>query len=92
MTRISSSKSLSRRSVLTAAGCAVGAGAAALLTITEAGAQAKVAQASVAYQDSPKGDQQCDNCIFFQPPNACKTVAGDIAPKGWCKIWAKKPS
>jgi len=92
MTQISPSKSLSRRSILAAAGCMVGASAAATLTVTEAGAQAKVAQTSVAYQASPKGDQQCDNCIFFQPPNACKTVAGDIAPQGWCKIWAKKPS
>jgi hypothetical protein len=92
MTQISLSKALSRRSILAAAGCMVGASAAATLTVTEAGAQAKVAQASVAYQATPKGDQQCDNCIFFQAPNACKTVAGDIAPQGWCKIWAKKPS
>ena len=92
MTQISPSKSLSRRSILRAAGCVVCASATALLTASEASAQAKVAQTAVAYQDSPKGDQQCDNCIFFQPPNACKTVAGAIAQKGWCKIWAKKPS
>jgi hypothetical protein len=70
----------------------VGAGAAAVVIASEASAQAKVAQSAVAYQDTPKGAQQCDSCIFFQEPNACKTVAGDVSPQGWCKIWAKKPS
>jgi hypothetical protein len=70
----------------------VGAGTAAVVIASEASAQAKVAQSAVAYQDTPKGAQQCDDCIFFQAPNACKTVAGDVSPQGWCKIWAKKPS
>ena len=88
----STSKSLSRRSILAGAGLMFGTGAVAALAVAEANAQAKVAAASVEYQNSPKGAQQCDNCILFQPPNACKTVAGDISPQGWCKIWAKKPS
>ena len=53
-------------------------------------AQAKVSKSAVAYQDTPKGAQQCDNCALFQAPNACKNVSGDIAAKGWCKIYAKK--
>jgi hypothetical protein len=53
-------------------------------------AQNKVAQAAVSYQDSPKGSQQCSNCAAFEPPHACKTVAGDIHPTGWCSIWTAK--
>ncbi|MGB5184366.1 MAG: high-potential iron-sulfur protein [Xanthobacteraceae bacterium] len=47
-------------------------------------------QASVEYQDSPKGDQECSNCSLFQEPNACTLVDGEISPKGWCKFWVKK--
>jgi hydroxyethylthiazole kinase-like sugar kinase family protein len=85
-------KALSRRSVLAATGCMIGASAAVAMAATEASAQAKVLQAVVAYQDSPKGAQQCDNCESFQPPNACKTVTGEVSPEGWCKIWRRKPS
>lgn len=53
-------------------------------------AQTKVAKPLVAYQDSPKGSQECDNCQYFQPPGACQVVAGTISPKGWCKMWLKK--
>jgi hypothetical protein len=83
---------LSRRSVLAATGCMIGASASLAVTATEASAQAKISQAVVAYQDSPKGTQQCDNCELFQAPNACKNVAGEVSPQGWCKIWRKKPS
>lgn len=53
-------------------------------------AQNKVPQASVSYQDSPKGSQQCSTCAAFEPPHSCKTVAGDIHPTGWCSIWTAK--
>jgi hypothetical protein len=53
-------------------------------------AWAKVSQASVAYQGSPKDGHNCLNCAFFEPPTACKTVDGPVAANGWCKIWAKK--
>jgi len=84
-------KAVSRRSVLASAGWMASATAVAAMTATSASAQAKVAQAAVAYQDSPKGPQQCDNCLFFEAPSACKTVSGTISPQGWCKIYAKKP-
>lgn len=48
---------------------------------------AKVSQASVQYQDQPKGEQKCANCIQFIQPNACKVVEGEISPEGWCAIW-----
>jgi hypothetical protein len=79
---------LSRRIVLLhSAGCAAGA-AALLLPVKQAAAKMK--QASVEYQDSPKGDQECSNCSLFQEPNACTLVDGEISPKGWCKFWVKK--
>ena len=83
-----SSRAFSRRNVLLhSAGCAAGA-AALLLPVKQAAA--KMSQPSVAYQDSPKGDQQCSNCSLFQDPNACTLVDGNISPAGWCKFWVKK--
>ena len=80
---------VSRRSLLQGA---VGVGSAvAVLCLTTYQAAAKMGQQAVGYQDTPKGPQQCDGCALFEAPNACKTVDGVISPKGWCKIFAKKP-
>ena len=82
------SSALSRRIVLLrSAGCAAGA-AASLLPLRQA--KAKMKQPAVAYQDTPKGDQQCSNCSLFQEPNECTLVEGNISPAGWCKFWVKK--
>lgn len=56
-----------------------------------AGAQQKVAQKLVQYQEKPKGAQECDNCLHFIAPNSCKMVDGKINPKGWCALFAPKP-
>ena len=84
---------MSRRTVLHGVACAA-VGAAPILGLSvmadRALAQTKASQASVAYQDSPKGSQRCDNCKLWEPPNACKSVAGTISPSGWCKIWVPK--
>jgi hypothetical protein len=50
-----------------------------------------VPQKTVKYQDTPKGEQRCDNCALFEPPS-CKTVDGTIAAQGWCIVYAKKPA
>jgi hypothetical protein len=77
---------VSRRTVLIAA-----AGAAPLLALTATGANAaKLAQSAVKYQPTPKDGKRCDGCNLFVAPNACKSVAGDIAPAGWCALWVKK--
>ena len=76
---------VSRRTVLIAA-----AGATPLLALMSGSAEAKMAQSSVKYQASPKDGKQCDGCNLFVAPNACKSVAGDISPKGWCALWVKK--
>ncbi len=80
-------KGVSRRTVLLAA--AVAAPALGLMTTA---AQAKMAQAAVKYQTTPKDGHQCDQCNFFVAPNGCKMVDGDIAATGWCTLWNKKPS
>ncbi len=76
---------VSRRTVLIGA-----AGAVPLLALGATGAQAKIAQSSVRYQDSPKDGKECDACKLFVAPNACKSVDGTISPKGWCTLWVKK--
>ena len=84
---------ISRRQVLTVTAGAAGAitGLAALVGASTP-AQAKAAQKAVKYQDTPKGEQRCDNCALFEPPSSCKTVDGTISPEGWCMVYAKKPA
>jgi hypothetical protein len=69
-------------------------GAAALTTGIIPGwaiaAEGKMAQSAVGYQDSPQGAEDCANCSQFEPPAACKIVAGNISPGAWCKVYAKK--
>jgi hypothetical protein len=74
----------SRRAVL------IAVGATSLLGLMSGSADAKMAQTAMRYQDSPKDGKQCDGCKLFIAPNACKTVDGDISPKGWCVLWVKK--
>ena len=79
---------ISRRVLLT--GTALALGTAAVAAVSQAMAQVKISQAVANYQNTPKGDQRCDRCINFQPPNACKFVQGDISPSGWGQLFAPK--
>ncbi len=79
---------VNRRSLLKRAALLLGA--AAIPVSKHAVAAGKAPQAAVKYQDKPQGDQQCDNCIHFEAPSACKIVEGTVSPKGWCAVWAKK--
>lgn len=77
---------------------AVGAVAATgLLKTMPARAQAGKASLAVAmYQPTPHGADRCDNCIHYIPgktPKAdgtCKIVEGNVAPEGWCVMYARK--
>ena len=80
---------ISRRVVITGTVLAVGA-AATGAAATRASAQQKISQTNAKYQDHPNGKQQCDGCIQFQAPNACKIVEGNIDPKGWCQFFGAK--
>ena len=87
MTEICWKAGLSRRTVLIGAAAAMPA-----LALSVGQAEAKIAQAAVHYQATPKDGKQCDGCNFFVAPNSCKTVDGEISPTGWCQLWVKKPS
>jgi hypothetical protein len=76
---------ISRRVALAGTALALGAVAA-----VQAAARQKISQADAKYQSTAKGDQRCDACLSFQPPNACKFVEGDISPSGWCELFAAK--
>jgi hypothetical protein len=80
---------ISRRVALSGAALALGA-AAIPTAVPQAAAQQKISQADAKYQGTPKGDQHCDGCVNFQPPNACKFVQGDISPSGWCQLFTPK--
>jgi hypothetical protein len=79
---------VSRRSVLLRGVAGLGAATVLAANMTPAMAN-KLPQKSVSYQPTPKGDRKCSDCSLFEPPNACKTVDGDISPDGWCSIWRK---
>ena len=86
------SSKITRRRVLTVAAAAAGtvAGATAMVGISTPAHAAKAPQKAVKYQDTPKGEQRCDNCALFEAPSSCKTVDGTISPEGWCMVYAKK--
>ena len=89
------SQGISRRRVLTIAAGAAGAsitGATAVIGTSTPAQAAKAPQKVVKYQDTPKGEQRCDNCALFEAPSSCKTVDGTISPEGWCMVYAKKPA
>src|SRR5271170_128860 len=87
MTKKRAGIEITRRSLMTGAAIA---GSVPVLGLSVGPAIAKISQASVAYQDKPKGDQSCANCNLFESPSSCKTVDGTISADGWCRIWAKK--
>ena len=85
---MNSDRPISRRALLRGAG-----GAAALLgaaAAEPAAAQQKVSQVEAKYQTSPKGQQRCEICVNFQPPAACRFVAGTISSSGWCQFFAAR--
>jgi hypothetical protein len=88
MSKVVNTSSVRRRTLLKA--CVGTLLASGLTRPEQALAQAKVSQKSVAYQDTPKGEQRCENCRLFEAPNGCKSVQGPVAPQGWCRIWGKK--
>jgi hypothetical protein len=85
------SNKVSRRRLLTVAVGITGAATGAAIMGTPTPAYAKVQQKAVKYQDTPKGDQACENCSLFEAPSSCKTVDGTVSPQGWCMVYAKKP-
>ena len=87
------SKRVSRRGILK--GVALAAVGLAAIPVV-AMAAGTVPKAAMQYQDHPKGDQDCSNCLQFIPGKTatamgeCNVVAGPISPKGWCVAYVKK--
>ena len=50
-------------------------------------AQKKLTQAAARYQGSPKGNESCGTCPYFEFPRSCVVVEGEISPSGWCPIY-----
>ena len=82
---------LSRRHLLRSAVVAAGGVTAALaLAVSPTSAGAKFSQKMAQYQPTPKGPQNCANCVQFQPAAACKVVDGSVAASGWCMLYSPK--
>lgn len=64
--------------------------AAAASIPSRADAQAKVSKKLAKYQDHPNGQQRCDICVNFRPPDRCRIVEGRISKSGWCQFFAAK--
>ena len=79
-------KKLTRRAFLRGAATI---GAVTIIPIQVAHAQ-KADKKSMQYQDTPKNGQECEACTYFQAPNKCGIVEGDISPKGWCVAFNAK--
>jgi len=47
----------------------------------------KVGQDVVHYLGSESGPFECQSCVFFQGPNGCSIVDGDIDPQGVCNLF-----
>ena len=77
---------ISRRALVQGAALA----GAALTPWRQAAAQQKISKQAAKYQDQPKGQQRCEICINFQPPNQCRMVQGEIAKNGWCQLFAAR--
>ena len=87
---MSSNPKISRRTALKSVVLAAGAACAGLAWPRQAVAQGKVPKAAMKYQDQPKGDEKCSNCLQFVAPDSCKVVDGTISPNGYCIAWVKK--
>ena len=81
----------SRRCVMrTGLGLIAGAAAVAGAARPARAQDQKIAQNLVQYQEAPKDGAECDKCVNWVAPNACKIVEGTINPKGWCVAYAPK--
>jgi hypothetical protein len=82
----------SRRHIPLAALAAIGVATAVNSGSATAAEEMKISANAVGYQDHPKGDKQCSECVHFLPPSSCKIVEGTISPHGYCRIFARRQS
>lgn len=86
----------SRRSFLKTATLLAGVAAVPVTFMSREAFAAKVAKASMQYQETPKGTAECSTCVQFIPgktakaKGTCKVVDGAINPHGWCLAYTAK--
>jgi hypothetical protein len=89
-------KPMSRRMLIERMALAVGGGLAvlrarpAVAVDQEIDDKDKINHKEAQYQQQPKGQQRCEICLQFNPPNTCKIVQAPINPKGWCQFFAAR--
>jgi hypothetical protein len=76
--------------VIGAVAIATGALLSDAITARSALADSKIPQSQAGYKSSPSGGNRCDLCVQFQPPSACKIVAGQVSRSGSCNFFAHK--
>ncbi len=83
----------SRRHVLRRGAVVIGAGAVigAAGVCSGALAATKIPKNQAGYSDKPRGGNECDKCLQFQPPMGCDIVDGPVSPKGSCNFFGAKP-
>ncbi|HEY8098459.1 MAG TPA: hypothetical protein VIE65_20540 [Methylobacter sp.] len=81
-----------RRIVLRSLLATVAGGYALSLSRLSLAQPGKLTKVQAQYQNQPKGDQKCGNCMHFIPPDSCMLVDGSISSDAWCKLWIKKPA
>lgn len=72
----------------------------AALSLRSHAAKNEALRKALQYQDQPKGEQRCSNCIHFVAGKSptdiggCKVIPGDteISPNGWSSAWSKRAS
>ncbi len=88
------SRNISRRGLLEGATSAAISATAGLALAPRAEADIseadKISQVDAKYQPTPKGQQRCEICIQFEPPDHCKIVRSPISAKGWCQYFAAR--
>ncbi len=84
-----SRRSTLQRTLVAAAAAALGCGPARTGRAQVAEAQ-KVSQADAKYRPTPNGQQRCEICLQFKPPNQCNIVQGPISATGWCQFFAAR--
>ncbi len=73
-------------SLAVAASVAVGSGRAE----SELSEAQKIPHADARYQPMPHGQQRCEICLQFEPPDHCKIVRSPVSANGWCQYFAAR--
>ena len=50
----------------------------------------KITHADAKYQSKQNGQQRCEICLQFEPPDHSKIVQSPITPHGWCQYFAAR--